>query len=257
MSGMTIEETFEVEAPKKRVFDFLHDPAQCFPCLPGATFGTMHDDGKFDGKISVAVGPVTVAYDGWATYEEADLEAGKLVLSGEGREKGGNGIVKLNMTCTVTETDGTTRVDVLADVGLAGKIIRFGRGLVKGIAAEVFAEFVKRARARLQSAPTADAAPAAVDPFGGAQPDPFGAPAADPFSGAPAAAPADPFSSAPAAAPTPAAPAADAPAPPPPAAAKPPAPVEENAPANGLALLFRALGSMISGFFRRLFGGAG
>ncbi|MEO0601732.1 MAG: SRPBCC domain-containing protein, partial [Myxococcota bacterium] len=103
MSGMTIEESFEAKAPKERVYAFLRDPAQCFPCLPGATFGTMHPDGKFDGKIAVAVGPVKVAYDGWATYEEDDLAAGKLVLKGEGRETSGAGIVKLDMTCTVAE----------------------------------------------------------------------------------------------------------------------------------------------------------
>ena len=258
MSGMTIEETFEARAPKERVYAFLNDPAQCFPCLPGATFGSMHPDGTFDGKISVAVGPVKVSYDGWAVYDEEDAEAGRLVLRGEGRETGGGGIVKMNMTCTVTETDGVSRVDVVAEVGLAGKIIRFGRGLVRSIASQVFQDFTTRARARLENAdatappPTADA-----DPFGGGQADPFGGDAAaDPFGGAPA----DPFGSAPAPAPdalspptspppqpAPAATADETPtvAPQPPA----PAPAEDNAPANGLALLFRALWSMIAGLF--------
>lgn len=254
MSSMKIEESFEAKASKKRVYDFIRDPEQCFPCLPGATFGQMHPDGRFDGKISVAVGPVKVSYDGWATYEDEDFDAGRLKLKGEGREKNGSGLVTLEMVCTVTETDGVTRVEVDADVGLAGRIIRFGRGLVQSIASEVFQEFTTRARARLESSPTeAPAAAPAADPFGGGAADPFGgAPAADPF-GAPtpeAAAPADPFAAAPEPAPAP------APAPAPPAAPQPPAPQEDNAPANGLALLFRALGSMIGGFFRRLFGGS-
>ncbi|MEN0067876.1 MAG: SRPBCC domain-containing protein, partial [Myxococcota bacterium] len=163
---MTIEESFETTAPKDRVYDFLRDPEQCFPCLPGATFGQMYPDGKFDGKISVAVGPVKVSYDGWAVYEDEDPAAGTLVLKGEGREGGGAGIVKMNMSCSITETDTGTRVDVLADVGLAGKIIRFGRGLVRGIASQVFQDFTARARARLESAPQAEAQAApAADPF--------------------------------------------------------------------------------------------
>jgi len=225
MSGMTIEESFEVEAPKDRVYAFLHDPEQCFPCLPGATFGSMHDDGRFDGKISVAVGPVKVSYDGWAVYEDEDPAAGRLVLRGEGREQGGAGIVKLDMTCTVTEVDGTSKVDVVAEVGLAGKIIRFGRGLVKSIAGQVFQDFTTRARARLERTP--DTAAPAASPAA----DPFGAPSAD------AEAPTVP---------APATPEREEPA-----AKSPPAAPEENAPANGLVLLLRAIWSMITGLFRR------
>ena len=225
-SSMTIEQSFEVKAPRSVVFAFLHDPKQCFPCLPGATFGSIHDDGKFDGMITVQVGPLKVSYDGWAHYDEADEAAGKLVLSGQGREKAGAGIVKMNMTCQLTEEDGVTRTEVVAEVGLAGRIVRLGRGMVKGVSAEVFKEFVERARGQLEGAAAAAAAPEAP-------------PSADPFGGSPAAE--DAAATEPAQPVRESAPAASAPPP--------------NAPANGLAIFFRALRTMIVDFFQGLFGG--
>ena len=221
MSTMTIEQSFEAKAPMADVYAFLNDPERCFPCLPGATFGSFHDDGKFDGKITVQVGPVKVSYDGWALYEEEDPENGRLVLSGQGREKGGAGIVKMNMTCQLVEENGVTRTDVVAEVGLAGRIVRLGRGMVKGVSAEVFREFSDRARAQLEGGAGGAAAPSAADPFGGS-------PAEDPADAATEPAPS--------------------------ARTGAPAAPEPAAPANGLAIFFRALRSMIGDFFSGLFG---
>lgn len=222
MSTMTIEESFEARAPKQAVYAFLNDPERCFPCLPGASYGQTYPDGKFDGKITVQVGPIKVSYDGWARYEQEDPEACVLVLAGEGREKGGAGLVKMTMTCTVTEDNGVSKANVVAEVGLAGKLVRFGRGLMQGVSAEVFKEFASRARTQLEaSAAPAEAAPAA--------------PAADPFGGAPAT---DDASMAPT---EPAAPPRS------PTATPAPAPPPESKPANGLVLLFRAIWNMIFG----------
>ena len=234
MSTMTIEESFQAKAPREAVYAFLRDPEKCFPCLPGATYGQTYEDGRFDGKITVQVGPLKVSYDGWARYDSEDPEAGTLVMSGQGREKGGGGIVKMSMTCTVTEEGGVSTASVVAEVGLAGRLVRFGRGLVQGVSAEVFREFADRARAQLE-AEGAAAAPAAApaDPFGGAADAP-----ADPFGGAappPSAVTTQEMESSTVPAASVAAP-AQTPAPPPPAK-----------PANGLVLLFRALWRMIFG----------
>ena len=247
VSTMTIEESFEATTTKDAVYAFLRDPARCFNCLPGATYGQTYEDGRFDGTITVQVGPLRVSYEGWAKYENEDPESGTLVLTGQGRESGGGGLVTMNMTCKVVQDGTIARAEVVAEVGLAGRLVRFGRGLVKGVSAEVFREFSNCARTQLESAaPPAQAAPAA-DPFGApAAADPFGAPgatapAADPF-GAP---PADPFGGSPA----PADATADAPvaeASPAPAAPQTPAPAPAK-PANGLMLFFRALWRMIFG----------
>ncbi|MEQ1571593.1 MAG: SRPBCC domain-containing protein, partial [Myxococcota bacterium] len=150
-SSMTISESFTARAPRSVVYAFLRDPARCFPCLPGASYGSTDADGKFTGAITVRVGPVTMAYDGWGVYEGDDPEFGRLVINGQGREKSGSGVVKMAMTCTLVEQDGTTQVAVSADVGLGGAIVRLGRGMIKGVSAQVFKEFAAAATAQLEA----------------------------------------------------------------------------------------------------------
>jgi carbon monoxide dehydrogenase subunit G len=152
MSKLTIEERFEIHAPARRVLEFLSDPEQFIPCLPGAAYGKTHDDGKFDGTITVAVGPVTLKYAGWARFTELDKVGGRLVLEGRGRESTGSGFVKMVMTCTVAEIDGVTSCEVSAEVKLAGKIVGFGRGIIKTVNRTIFLEFTQRARTHLEVA---------------------------------------------------------------------------------------------------------
>ena len=150
MSTLKIEERFEVRASASRVLEFLSDPERFIPCLPGAAYVQTHDDGKFDGTVTVALGPCTLKYAGSARFTELDRVGGRLVLEGSGRESTGCGIVKMVMTCTATESDGVTSCDVSAEVKLAGKIVGFGRGIIKSVNRTIFQEFTQRARAHLE-----------------------------------------------------------------------------------------------------------
>lgn len=159
MSTIKIEERFEIRASASRVLEFLSDPERFIPCLPGAAYGQTLDDGKFDGTVTVALGPCTLKYAGWARFTELDRAGGRLVLEGRGRESTGSGVVKMVMTCTATETDGVTSCDVSADVKLAGRIVGFGRGMIKTVNRTIFQEFTQRARAHLEVTESAASEP--------------------------------------------------------------------------------------------------
>ena len=66
----------------------------------------------------------------------------------------------MTMESRVTEIPTGARVVVHADVKLSGKIVRFGRGMIEGVAREIFAEFGMRLAERLdaQSEPLLTAA---------------------------------------------------------------------------------------------------
>jgi carbon monoxide dehydrogenase subunit G len=170
--SLDIEETLQVKAPVEKVWKFLIDPQRIVTCLPGAELTKIEDERTFLGNMKVKVGPVTVSYSGRIKLTLVDDAAHRVGMSGEGTEKGGGGSAKMTMESTVVEKDGGSFITVMSKVDLAGKIVQFGRGMVKGVAQQMFKQFGTNLRAALEKAdpePEAVAAPATA-PAAGAEP---------------------------------------------------------------------------------------
>ena len=222
MSSLRIEEKFTVPAPVERVWRFLLDPAQVAGCLPGARLDGSDGAGTFTGTMKVKVGPVTTEFRGKATFVEVDEAGRRMRLTGTGDDKAGGGSARMSMEGSVlAAADGGSEVTVTADVELAGKLVRFGRGMIEGVSKQLFKQFAERARTQLAAAPAPAPAAEATAPAAAAS-APAPAPVAEP------AVPAAPTP--PVAEPVPAAPAPSAATPPPaaaePAQSPPPAPVD-------------------------------
>ncbi|GMR14082.1 MAG: hypothetical protein BMS9Abin29_2313 [Gemmatimonadota bacterium] len=142
MSSLKIEERFTIDAPAEEVWRFLIDPERVVVCLPGAQLDSTDDEGAFHGTVKVRVGAVTVQYKGSMTFEELDHERRLVRMAGKGKEKGGAGSVMMTMESTVRELpDGLTEVTVDSTVQLAGRIVRFGRGMIEVVSKEIFKQF--------------------------------------------------------------------------------------------------------------------
>lgn len=142
MSSLKIEERFTIDAPAEEVWRFLIDPARVVVCLPGAQLDSTDDDGAYHGAVKVRVGAVTVQYKGSMTFEELDHERRFVRMVGKGKEKGGAGSVMMTMESTVRELDGGgAEVTVESTVQLAGRIVRFGRGMIEVVSKEIFKQF--------------------------------------------------------------------------------------------------------------------
>ncbi|MEM7678749.1 MAG: SRPBCC family protein, partial [Myxococcota bacterium] len=244
MSSLKIEETFEVNAPPDRVWAFLKDPSQVVTCLPGAALDEVVDDQNYLGNVKVKVGPVTVAYKGKATLTEVDEDNRRVLIHGAGKEKAGGGNVSMDMVGRVEPTEAGSRVSFDADVKLAGKIVRFGRGMIQGVSDQLFKQFVDKARSVLEA--PAPEAPAEVEtPASSETEATSGVVSTD---GAKPSAPAEEDrASLPA-------PTSDEKA-----LARPRRGItvvkQEQEAVDGLSLLFKVLWAGITSFFRRLFGG--
>jgi carbon monoxide dehydrogenase subunit G len=59
---ITIDERIDVPASPETVWSILSDPHQVVNCLPDATLGEEHEDGSFDGSITVQVGPLKIRF---------------------------------------------------------------------------------------------------------------------------------------------------------------------------------------------------
>jgi carbon monoxide dehydrogenase subunit G len=153
MSSLKIEERFSVHAPVERVWRFLLDPEQIAPCLPGAELLQVENERTFHGQMKVKVGPVTVAYQGTIELTEVDETGRRVQMLGKGKEKGGAGSAKMTMESRLEpQDDGTVAISVTSDVELAGRIVRFGRGMIQSVSAQLFKQFAGNVRQALEGA---------------------------------------------------------------------------------------------------------
>ncbi|MDX1647311.1 MAG: SRPBCC family protein [Longimicrobiales bacterium] len=151
MSSLSIEERFTLDAPPSAVWRFLTDPERVVRCLPGAELTGQQDESTYEGSLKVSAGPVTVAYRGTAVFEEVDDEKRYVRIVGRGRERSGSGNASMTMESRVEEAEGGgTAVSVTADVRVTGKIVRFGRGMIESVSAEMFSDFTKRLEERVR-----------------------------------------------------------------------------------------------------------
>jgi len=164
MSNLKIEEKFTVEAPIERVWKFLLSPAQVAGCLPGAQLRGQEGADTYLGTMKIKVGPVTSEFRGKATMSDVDAQAHRLKLSGTGDDTSGGGSARMSMELSVAPTAGGSEVQVVADVEIAGKLVRFGRGMIEGVSKQLFKQFVERARERIVSAEDSEPAPADASP---------------------------------------------------------------------------------------------
>jgi carbon monoxide dehydrogenase subunit G len=148
--AMEIRETFRVAAPVDRVWRFLMDPAQVASCMPGASLDEIVDERTFLGSVRVRIGAISASYKGRVRFEEID-ETGRTVRAiAEGRETGG-GTAKGTLTSRLSAlSDGGTEVICEASIDLTGKVVQVGRGMIQGVSAQLFKEFVARASAKLE-----------------------------------------------------------------------------------------------------------
>lgn len=162
--AIEIEETFEVAAPIDAVWRFLMDPHQIVTCMPGAELEEVVDERTFRGVVKVKVGAITARYRGRIHLDEVDEAAHRVRMAAEGRETGG-GTAQGSVTAHLDAlAGGGTRVATAASIDVTGRVMQMGRGMIQGVSRQLFLEFVKSTRQRLE-APAGAGAPAESTPI--------------------------------------------------------------------------------------------
>ena len=165
--ALEIRETFRVAAPVDRVWRFLMDPAAVASCMPGASLDEVVDERTFLGTVRVRIGAISASYKGRIRFDEVD-DAGRTIRAvAEGRETGG-GTAKGTLTSRLAALpDGSTEVVAEASIDLTGRVVQVGRGMIQGVSAQLFKEFVAKVSAKLETPATELAAAVAPAPAEG------------------------------------------------------------------------------------------
>jgi carbon monoxide dehydrogenase subunit G len=150
---MKITQEFEVSRPLPMVWDFFQDVPEVARCLPGAELLSEDGNGRYTGRVSVKLGPMSAVFDGSATVTP-DPAAHRGLIEGKGEDRRGKsrGTVKVQYALAAG-SDSTTTVTVDADVNLAGSAAQFGRGgLITEMATRLIGEFVQCCEGKLAAA---------------------------------------------------------------------------------------------------------
>ncbi len=174
---MDITNSFTVDASIDKAWELLTDIPVIAPCLPGAKL-TGEEDGVYSGGIKIKVGPVTAEYKGSAEFTERDEVHYKVVIKGKGRDTRGAGNAQALITAQmVAEGPDRTRVDIVTDLKVSGKVAQFGRGVMQDVSTKLIGQFTECVEKKIaggdepeEAATVASAADASAAAANGAAP---------------------------------------------------------------------------------------
>lgn len=139
---MEIADSFRVSTPIADTWKVLLDIEGIAPCLPGAQLQEIEGD-EYRGIVKVKVGPITAQYKGTATLAEIDEPGRRLVIDASGRDTRGQGNAKASIVVTMLEEGDGTRVEVVTDLAITGKVAQFGRGVLVDVSSKLMGQFVE------------------------------------------------------------------------------------------------------------------
>lgn len=161
---MKIEQEFVVARSPDVVWDLFQDVPSVAQCLPGAELLGQSDDGTYDGKLTVKLGPMSAAFEGKATVTP-EPEARKATIEGKGVDKRGGSRGQVKVVYVITPEDvgspkeAGSKVSIEADVTLSGPAAQFGRtGLINEMSKRLIVEFASCLEAKLKAGTSEEAA---------------------------------------------------------------------------------------------------
>jgi len=165
---MELTNDFRVAVPPTTAWSVLTDVERIAPCMPGAQLQEVEGD-EYRGVVKVKVGPITAQYKGAASFVERDDKNLKAVLKAEGRDTRGQGNASATITATLAADGDGTRVTVVTDLHVTGKVAQFGRGVMADVSSKLLGQFVECLETTVLAAPSAGDATTAPAPTDAAQ----------------------------------------------------------------------------------------
>ncbi|EKF22299.1 carbon monoxide dehydrogenase subunit G family protein [Mycolicibacterium hassiacum DSM 44199] len=147
---MELVNEFRVPVAPDEAWKVLTDVERVAPCIPGARLLGVNGD-EFTGAVKVKVGPITVSYQGEASFAEKDEAARRVVIKANGKETRGSGTAAAVVTAQLKDEGSAgapaTGVVITTDLTISGKAAQFGRGVLADVAANLIGQFAERLEA--------------------------------------------------------------------------------------------------------------
>ncbi len=148
---MEFDSFFEVPLPPAEAWAVLMDIPRIAPCMPGAELTEVIDNETYKGKISVRLGPVSLAFAGLVKFEEIDNQSFKARVKAQGSDSKGRGGANAVSTFRLEAAGAGSKVLVHTDLTLSGAVAQYGRGvgMIQATAAQLMEQFANTLKSQL------------------------------------------------------------------------------------------------------------
>jgi uncharacterized protein len=148
---MEINNSFEVPLPPAGAWGVLMNIPTIAPCLPGAELTGVIDKDTYNGKVSVRLGPVALAFAGQVKFTEIDEAARKARVKAQGKDSKGRGGANATVDFYLEPSAEGSRVVVKTDLTLSGAVAQYGRasGMIQDVASQLVGQFAQNLKAQI------------------------------------------------------------------------------------------------------------
>jgi carbon monoxide dehydrogenase subunit G len=195
---MEFDNSFDVPLAPDQAWNVLMDIPRIAQCMPGAELTEVVDAQNYRGKISVRLGPVSLAFAGRVQIDDLDEVNHSAQVKAQGNDAKGRGSANATASFHIEPTGEGSRVMIHTDLMLSGAVAQYGRGvgIIQGTAGQIIGQFAANLRKQLAEEPPPQPTATAAAALGtaanvGEKAEPAAAPTAP---AAPPAQPARPIS---------------------------------------------------------------
>ena len=136
-----ITNEFTVNLPVDEAWPIICDVERIAPCLPGAQLQEIEGT-TYRGVVKIKLGAITANFKGEAEFIERDDTAHRAKLAASGRDTGGRGNARADVTAEAESLSPTsTRCTVTAELNITGKVAQFGRGIMGDVSKKLMDQF--------------------------------------------------------------------------------------------------------------------
>jgi len=137
---MKVDGTYNLPAPRERVWSLLNDPAVLARITPGVKELTPSGTDTYRATIEVGVGPVKGTYAGQVSItDKTPPERLTLRIEGGGKP----GAIRATGELHLEEQEGRTVVRYNGDAQVTGLVASVGHRLMSGVAKQMAGEFFR------------------------------------------------------------------------------------------------------------------
>ena len=152
-AALKIESSFLVPAPRDRVWRFIQSAEEVGACVPGCESVDVVGDGKFKAQVRVKVGPIKALFNiDIERTDEEPMESASYSTRGEEGGRASRLSARSRLTLRAVENS-ETEVAYASEISIAGRLGRFGAGVMKKKADDLGGQFARAVRERIAETP--------------------------------------------------------------------------------------------------------
>jgi carbon monoxide dehydrogenase subunit G len=146
---MKLEGSYEVRAPRQKVWSAFLDPETLRKAIPGCEKLEMVGPDEYKATLKIGVAAVKGTFEGKVRLSDKKA-SDSYRLSAEG--SGGPGFVRADTLISLSDIEGGTRVSYSADVQVGGLIAGVGQRMLGGVSKMMADQFFNRMSEQLSTA---------------------------------------------------------------------------------------------------------